>query len=280
MKTMTEPTDTMTNITTACGTTIERSHTVSPAECAEFLSEYGGTLFKAGCTCIRLEKNVSRIARVLGMTVEVFILPRHLHLTVTDGKGEAPVCTVANISESSADFSRITRLSKMSWDVADGKKTFAEAQQELKEMLAAPAVGNQLLPLEVGAANAAFCRLFGGDASAMALVFAATFVGIALKQLMLRHHADIRLVMMACAFVSSVLASAGTLFGFGGTPDVAVATSVLYLVPGIPLINSFCDMLDGHYICAIGRLTGALVLIASMSVGLCAALALMNIGMF
>lgn len=253
---------------------------VTPAECAAFLSEYGGTLFKAGCTCIRLEKNVGRIARVLGMSVEVFILPRHLHITVTDGKGGAPVCIVANISESAADFGRITRLSKLSWDVADGKKTFLQAREELARMLAAPSAGNPLLPLEVGAANAAFCRLFGGDATAMALVFAATFVGIALKQLMLRRHADIRLVMMACAFVSSVLASAGTLFGLGSTPDVAVATSVLYLVPGIPLINSFCDMLDGHYICSIGRLAGALVLIASMSIGLCASMATMNIGMF
>lgn len=261
-----------------CGAT--QTTPVTPTECAAFLSEYGGTLFKAGCTCIRLEKNIGRIARVLGMRVEVFVLPRHLHITVYGDHGAPPVSTVANISDGVADFSRITELSKLSWDVADGKRTFAEAKERLAALLSTPPAVNRLLPLEVGAANAAFCRLFGGDATAMALVFAATFVGIALKQLMLHHRADIRLVMMACAFVSSVLASAGTLFSLGGTPEVAVATSVLYLVPGIPLINSFCDMLDGHYICSIGRMAGALVLIASMSIGLCSALALMKIGMF
>ena len=208
-------------------------------------------------------------------------MPRHLHLSISDREGNRPaVCTVANISGGCADFSRITSLSKMSWDIADGKMTYADARQQLDSITGSCGAANRWLPLEVGAANAAFCRLFGGDAVAMALVFAATFVGIALKHRLLSRHTDIRLVMMACAFVSAVLASAGTLFGLGDTPEVAVATSVLYLVPGIPLINSFSDMLDGHYICSFGRMMGALVLTASLSVGLCAALAVMNIGMF
>ena len=38
----------------------------------------------------------------------------------------------------------------------------------------------------------------------------------------------------------------GFLFHIGSTPDVAIATSVLYLVPGIVFLNAFNDMIDGH----------------------------------
>ena len=35
----------------------------------------------------------------------------------------------------------------------------------------------------------------------------------------------------------------------GSTPDIAIATSILYLVPGIPFLNGFSDMIAGHYTC-------------------------------
>ncbi len=83
-----------------------------------------------------------------------------------------------------------------------------------------------------------------------------------------------------CAFVSSVIGASASLFGLGNTPEIAVGTSVLYLVPGIPFLNSFSDLLAGHYICAFSRMTHAVVLTCCLSLGLCGGLMLMGIGMF
>lgn len=132
----------------------------------------------------------------------------------------------------------------------------------------------------VGAANASFCRLFGGDAVAMAVVFVATLAGFVLKQMMAERHADARITVVVCSFVSAVLAAADGLFGLGSTPAIAIGASVLYLVPGIPFINSFSDMIDGHYICAFGRMMQAIVITCCLSVGLCCGMLLMNVGMF
>ena len=41
---------------------------------------------------------------------------------------------------------------------------------------------------------------------------------------------------------------------------MAIATSVLYLVPGIAFLNAFNDMIDGHYVCFFSRLMDAIVL--------------------
>ena len=114
----------------------------------------------------------------------------------------------------------------------------------------------------------------------MAIVFAATFSGFMLKQMLARRNVDVRLIVVLCAFVSGVLGATGLLFSLGSTPRIALATSVLYLVPGIPFINSFSDMLYRHYICAFSRMVDAVVLTCCLSIGLCAAMLMMNTGMF
>lgn len=245
-----------------------------------FLSEYAVYLFSYGATCIRLEKNVARIAESAGMKAEMSIFPRHIHITVKDFKNDKVFTTIASIKDSPINYSNITQLSKLSWDIADGLTQFNNAHERLTSIISARPYNSWGILLLVSLANAAFCRLFGGDTTAMAIVFLATFAGFQLKQLMASHQIDMRLTVMACAFVSSVLAAADGIFGLGKTPEITIGTSILYLIPGIPYINSFCDMLDRHYICSFSRLMNAIVTTCCLSIGLCAGMALMRVGMF
>ncbi|MDE6409368.1 MAG: threonine/serine exporter family protein [Muribaculaceae bacterium] len=247
---------------------IRKECTIPATEMCAFLANYSSRLFTSGSTCIRLEKNVTRIAEAYGMNVEITILPRHIHLTVHDPGYHEVVTAIASIGEGPISFDLNTRLSKLSWQIADGKISFEEAREVFERLVDIPYHNIFNLPIIVACANAAFCRLFNGDWIAMAVVFVATFVGYILKILLTKRGVDYRLTVVACAFVSSVLAACDGLFGLSSTPDVAFATSVLYLVPGIPFINSFSDMLDRHYICAFGRLMNALVLTFCLSFGL------------
>ena len=115
---------------------------------------------------------------------------------------------------------------------------------------------------------------------AVAVVFVATLCGYYLKQLMLSKKIDVRIVFIICAFVSSVLACADMLFSLGGTPQVAIGTSVLYLVPGVPYLNSMSDLLDGHYISFLSRFLDATVLTVCLSAGLCGGFLVMNLRWF
>ena len=112
------------------------------------------------------------------------------------------------------------------------------------------------------------------------LVFIATLAGYYLKQVLCEQKTDMRIVFILCAFVSSVLGASDALFHLGQTPEIAIGTSVLYLVPGIPFLNSFSDMLAGHYICSFSRFMHAIILTCCLSLGLCGGMMMMGIGMF
>ena len=47
-----------------------------------------------------------------------------------------------------------------------------------------------------------------------------------------------------------------------------IATSVLYLVPGVPLINGVIDIVEGYVLTGFARLTEAALLIINIAIGL------------
>ena len=261
-------------------TLIEECPSSSTEEICTFLARYGSALLGSGATCIRLEKNMNRIAQAFGKRVEVATMPRHLHISVCDPDGGACSTAISSPSGSGISFDINTRLSALSWEIADARLSLGEANERFNAIICSSSRPSWLLTPAVALANASFCRLFGGDFIAMGVVFVATLVGFYMKSALLRRGVDIRVTVFVCAFISSVLGATDVLFGIGGTPAIALGTSVLYLVPGIPFLNSFSDMLYRHYICSLSRFADAMVLTACLSAGLCAGMALMGVGMF
>lgn len=245
-----------------------------------FLADYAAWLLGCGATCIRLEKNVNRIAEAFDKLVDMCIMPRHINITVSSPDRHISFTSVSSIKCGIISFDINTRLSRLSWEIADGKLDFDTADARFRKIIRTPPANKWMVLLLASAANASFCRLFGGDATAMAIVFIATLAGFYLKQVMLAGRINIRVTFIVCAFVSSVLGATDGLFDIGSTPEIAIGTSVLYLVPGIPFLNSFSDMLDGHYVCSFSRFMDAVVLTACLSIGLCGGMAMMNVGMF
>ncbi|MDE6085819.1 MAG: threonine/serine exporter family protein [Muribaculaceae bacterium] len=249
-------------------------------ELCGFLSRYSAWLLGSGATCIRLETNVKRIAHAYGKEVELTVMPRHINVSVYETDRSEMITVIEAVPETHISYNTNTLLSNLSWEIADGKITFANAINRFEYIIHNDPQNRWLLILLVSMANASFCRLFGGDLIAMGIVAFATAAGYYLKQTLLSAKFDVRIVFVICALVSSILGATDRLFSLGTTPSISVGTSVLYLVPGIPFLNSFSDMLYRHYICAYSRFADAVVLTCCLSVGLCAGMLLMHVGMF
>ena len=262
-----------------CETCVDNTHDMLKQKC-QFISTYAATMLGCGATCIRIRKNVGRIARSFDTDVEMTILPAHVILTLWDLRHTHSYnCTVRPIG-GGIDFNRNIKLSKLSWDIAENRIPCEKASQLYDQIMTAKPLNKWIVLLLTSAANASFCRLFGGDFRAVGIVFFATLIGFLLKQILIEDKVDIRITTIASAFVASVIGAAGYVFNLTDTPDLALGTSVLYLVPGIPYINSVSDLLAHHYLCSFSRFMQAVILTVCLSLGLCGGMYLMQMQWF
>ena len=69
----------------------------------------------------------------------------------------------------------------------------------------------------------------------------------------------------------------GVVLGLGKAQETAFATSVLFLVPGVPLINSFTDLIDGNLLNGITRGVHGMIIAFAIALGLMGAMIIYNI---
>lgn len=246
----------------------------------DFLSDYASILLGCGATCIRIKKNVLRLAQSWGMACNMVVLPSNIILTLSNDETGSTCQSVRPTRPTGINYEMNTALSKLSWDVTQKGLSLSEAQTRFTAIMSRKRIPRGIVLVLTCAANASFCELFGGDLISMAIVFVATLAGFGLKQIMQNDHIDIRITTLASAFFASVIGASGYVFGLGDTPELALGTSVLYLIPGIPYINSSSDLLDGHFLCSFARFMDAAILTACIALGLCGGLLLLHLKWF
>ena len=253
-------------------------HPVSVRELANFLLDLSRTLMGAGAHTSRVVRNVTRIAESFGYKVDMTIFQMHITMTIRHaGDDTIRRTSVGKIGPAAFNFDIISQISSLSWEAHDEHLSFRELTEKYERIIRKPRISRWWVLVLVTAANACFCRLFGGDVPAMGLVAAATFVGFFVRQEMSTRHANHMAIFLICSFIASLIASAGFRFHLGTTPETALGTSVLFLIPGVPLINSIFDLLEGHVLVGISRAVNALILIVCIALGLSATLLILGL---
>jgi uncharacterized membrane protein YjjP (DUF1212 family) len=235
-------------------------------EIAKFVADYATCLMGSGVHTSRVVRNSKRIGESLGVVVRMSTLHRSLILTIYHEQSDSAYTEVVDIPELPISFAYNAELSSLSWKAYDKHLPLAALWAEYRQIKAKPKMPPCVVLGLAGLANAAFCRLFGGDWGAAGVVFIATLAGFAARQQMQRRHINHFIVCTVSAFVASMCASAALLFHT--TADIAIATSVLFLIPGVPLINGVIDIVEGHTLTGSSRVMHALLLIICIAVGL------------
>ncbi|MEF2892727.1 MAG: threonine/serine exporter family protein, partial [Akkermansia sp.] len=84
-------------------------------------------------------------------------------------------------------------------------------------------------------------------------------------------------VVILSAFTASMAAACAVIFQFGETPQIALATSVLFLVPGVQMINSIMDLMHGHILMGISRGVHSIMIITCITIGLSATMLILGV---
>ena len=249
-------------------------------ELTNFLSEYTAKMLSIGTYTARIERCVRRIADAYDYEASLMIFVRHFIISVMDPADNSIRRTyVKTGAAAQISFDLISELSALSWEIYDEKIPLARAKAAFTQILTSQKRNFAKTLILLSVANAAFCELFGGDGGAMALVFAATAFGICVRYLLSKLKINLKIQYIAVSFAVSFIVSLGARYGLSATPDVAVGSSILFLIPGVWLINSVFDILNENMLVGISRGLNTGLLIICIAIGLFLTLSISNLGL-
>ena len=232
------------------------------------LLDVGTLLMSNGASTGRVRITVNRIAEALGYEVELMITSRSLMLTVTEENGTDYTSSVRRTPPHGVNFKLVSGISRMSWRVIEDKLTVNQINEDIKRLTALPHYPRLVVLSLVSQAGASFCRLFGGKGPEMIVAFAATFFGLFIRQEAIKMRFNPYLAIVFASFAASMISGLSVKLGIGQTPELALATSVLFLIPGVPFINSLTDLMDGNTLNGIVRGVNGFIIAFAIALGL------------
>ncbi|MFI8415123.1 threonine/serine exporter ThrE family protein [Serratia sp. NPDC078593] len=135
-----------------------------------------------------------------------------------------------------------------------------------------------LVVLMVALSCGCFSMLNGGEPDAFAVTFVASGLAMFVRQVLTARHMNPLINFCLTAFVATSVS--GLLLRlpiFSQTASVAMAASVLLLVPGFPLINAVADMFKGHVNTGLARWAMASLLTLATCIGVVMAMSLWDL---
>ena len=247
-------------------------------EIADLLTDIAAELMTSGAHTMRIIQNISRMAAKFGYFIELSVFQQSIMMTITNKEDQQNRLTLIKKTKPLLlNFTIVSDLSSLSWDTFDKNLTFDQILNRFHDIVTQKRMSRWLVLILVSCANASFCALFKGDIFAIGFVFLATLAGFFIRQEMIKKHINHLIVFSTSAFVASLLAGLGYVFHWGATPEIALASSVLFLIPGVPLINSILDIIEGHVLTGIARLVNASSLIVCIALGLFASMLILGL---
>lgn len=232
------------------------------------LLEIGASLMSSGASTHRTRITLERMARGLGCGIELLITQRALMLTIINKDEQYLFSRLKRTSPHGVNFRIVSGISHLSWNVLEQNLTVAQISEELQRLKSLPHYPRLVVLGLVGLAGAAFCRIFGGGYIEMTVAFVATVIGLFVRQEATKAKFNPYICVYFAAFAASFIAGMAEHFQIGAEPDKAFATSVLFLVPGVPLINSITDLMDGNIQNGMVRAMNGLMISFSIAMGL------------
>ena len=243
-------------------------------EMADVLLKTGTLLMSAGANTGRVRTTVNRMAEAFGYSIGLHISQRSIMLTMLNEHG-ASLFTIVRVTPAHViNFRTISGISKLSWSLTEEPWTIHQINDELKRLEQLPRFPRWLVLTLVGLAGAGFCSLADGSPIELIFTFVASFLGLYVRQEAVKSGFNPYVAVYFAAFAASLIAGSASKLGLSDSQNHAFVTSVLFLIPGVPLINSFSDILDGNvqngvtrgfvgflisFSIAIGILTSALI---------------------
>lgn len=246
----------------------------------EELLRFGSLMLSAGETAFRVRRSMGAIARGLGLEgLSVQLGPRNI--VASGGRNGETVTLVRDVDVPSVNTERLGAL-----EALVRKGPLYMNSHEFAAKLAAiesapPRYSIAQISVAVGVACAAFALLNGESWVEVAACSIGGLVGQGLKSFLLCRRFNQYAATALCAVVASALYCVASALAHGaglggGRSNVGLVSSVLFLVPGFPLVTAVLDQLQRETAAAVTRLAYAMMFVLTAAVGLSVVIALVG----
>ncbi len=242
-----------------------------PTHLCRLVLAAGTLVHQSGGDTARTAKIMSRTARALGAdTVHTIVSSLNLGVTVElNGRQRTVFHKAPHMGVNFRTLTGVGRAVNALEACRIGPGAFESLLDDLRSR--PNYYPRWLTALTVGLACGGFAALFGGDLAAVLVTLLGSGIGSWVRLWMAaRHYKPFIFATVTAAIAALVVGLLAKQFSY--TPEPAIAASVLFLIPGVPLINAMADMLSGNYLNGGVRLTMSAVIIAGIGVGVSLAL--------
>jgi uncharacterized membrane protein YjjP (DUF1212 family) len=163
---------------------------------------------------------------------------------------------------------RASEVTTLSERFARGDVDTVDFVSQVERITQLPPPHNRWITILAAAcAAAAFSRSSGGDWGGMGVVLLGAAAGQFVRSPLQKRAFSRWAITFICALISGFIAVAGLRLGLSRVAGATLIASVIYMVPGIPLINGFIDIASGkHLFVGVQRLFDASVVFFIMTV--------------
>ena len=252
-------------------------HSVSVRGLGTFMLEAGIMLIRSGASTKRIRINLRRLADAYGFSLDDHIEPRAISLTLRGRNHEEVFNGTRVITSQVINFKMISGISRMSWAIVDKPWTEQALWDELNRLKGLADYPRLIVLGAAGMAGSAFCFVYGGGPLELAITFGATFVGLFAKQELAKRHFNPYLITYMSAVVAGLFTVLFSLLNRQLVLEHAITTSFLFLIPGVQLINSISDLMDGEITNGIDRGVNAVMHAMAIAFGLSTLIFLFNL---
>lgn len=230
------------------------------------LTEIGEMMITSGAHTARIIRNLERIAKGLGYHCELVLTYTGIVISIYKQNKFKAHTLAKTVKAKGINFETISEISILSWDVLENKIPISEIKAILKQIKAKQVYSNLQLYALAPFASVALCMLFDGDWLQSLIVYISTLCGYyARRTLILKQYNHLFTFFIAATISTLIIHLLGILFNI--QVEQALIVSILYLIPGAVMINSFIDYLEGYFESGTARFIYSLMAILMIAFG-------------
>ncbi|HXV13068.1 MAG TPA: threonine/serine exporter family protein [Candidatus Krumholzibacteria bacterium] len=230
-----------------------------------FIEKLARALHRYGSAAPTVEDALALVAERLGIHGEFFATPTAIFASLDTGDIDQTI--MIRVEPGSVNLDKLSRLDRLTQDVADGRVSPAEASRIIDEIRATPPrFRGKTTAIAFAVASAASACFFGGGWREMVACSAIGLVS-GLLALLARRNPRFRLFEPLAAFIGGFGAYAAAALMPPTSLYVAMAGGLIVLLPGLTLTTAISELATRHLQSGTSRLMSALIILVSIGFG-------------